>query len=238
VVAGTSDLPAGARDAVPPIVSRAADVFAAETRGIIGCERHFSTHIRGGPIQHSEQSDSAFVMRDGAYVRIKYYRIVQDGAVWPASKIAGRDADTNSKWSRGEVFFKEPYIRRYLSDYSFAVQNDCGACRRGSATVAFTSRVRDSQHGDGTMLIDRASGHVLALSYTPNQLPKHASWGHVAETGGAALRGLWYVTRISEQFRGHALLISGDATFDGAFDHFRRFKSLGEAEAALDAKSI
>ncbi len=236
LIVGLCQLPAIADSspAMPGIVTLASEVFAKETRGVIGFERHFETRIHAGPVIHTELSDGAFIMSDGAYMKLKYERIVQDGNFWSRAKLDERTAQTNAKWGDSQIQFKEPYDHRYLGDYKFVQSATCGGCPAGAVSVDFTSEVRDAQHGDGTMLIDRLSGHVLKLSYTPNKMPHYATSGTVTETGGVALPDLWYPIRIEEGFRGHAFLLSGKATFGGTFDHFRRFDS---AQAALDALS-
>jgi len=223
---------------VPTIVDHAARTFAQETRGVVGFQRHSQTRIRGGPVSHSESSDSGFVMADGAYAKIKYERVVQDGNTFDAAKLDARNSETNDKWSRGQVFFKEPYEQRYLADYSYTQVSKCADCAPGSVVVSYVAKVRDEQHGDGTMWIDLKSGHVLKSTYSPNVLPQHATWETATETGGRALADLWYVTGIDEQYRGHIAFVSGSATFTTTFDHFRRFKSLKSALEALDNSSL
>jgi len=222
---------------VPAIVQRAADTYAANVRGIIGMQRHFTTSLRGGPIRHTEESDSGFLMDDGAFVKIKYYRIVQDGRTFAAGQIARRDAQTNRDWSDGKIFFKEPYDPRFMRDYGFQLQA-CSDCPAGVVAVAFTSAVRDAQHGSGTMWIESDSALVDRLTYVPYVFPPHATSGTVTEFGGRALPDLWYVTRIDSAYRGRVFVLTGSGTFAGAFDHFRRFATLIEAQAALQDGTI
>jgi len=221
----------------PTLVSRVVAAYTTNVRGIIGMQRHFSTVINGGPVHHTEVSDSGLLLKDGAYVNIRYYRIADDGSAFSAAKIAQRNTQTNSDWSAGKIFFKEPYDRRYVADYQFQAPTTeafCGA----AAAVAFSSTVKDAQHGSGWMCIDQSSARVTKLSYVPNAFPPHASAGSVTETSGTALTGMWYVTRIDETYNGHALIIHGNATFTGVVDHFRRFSDVSSAQAALTSGSI
>ena len=50
---------------VPTLVLRAAAVYTANVRGIIGMQRHFSTVLHAGPVHHTEESDSGLLMKDG-----------------------------------------------------------------------------------------------------------------------------------------------------------------------------
>ncbi|MBV8600992.1 MAG: hypothetical protein JO359_05425 [Candidatus Eremiobacteraeota bacterium] len=224
-----SPLPA-APDA-PEAVLRASSFYAAQTRGLIGMQRHFATTIDAGVVKHSEDSESGLLLKDGAFLKAKYYRVADDGKSFSPKQIADRDAQTNEGWSAGKIFFKEPYDPRYIGDYAFAVKS-CD-CREGTVEIGFTSTLHDAQHGAGSMWIDNASGRVEKLTYVPYVLPPHASSGQVTETSSQALADLWYVTRIDEVYQGRAFLLRGTGTFVATFDHFERFANVAEAEKAL-----
>ena len=221
-------------EGVPQLVERASAQYATEVRGIIGMSRHFSTKIAGGPVSHSEDSESGFLMDDGAFLKIAYHSIEDDGKAFDAKKLSGRNDQTNRDWAAGKVFFKEPYDPRFVADYRFHAPGLCANCPAGTEAVEFTSAIKDAQHGNGTMWIETASARVAKLSYSPNALPPHATSGSVIETGGEAIPGLWYVTRIDETYEGRAFLFKGHATFVGTFDHFRRFGNRSEGEVALE----
>jgi len=224
--------------AVPPIVERTAAAYAAEVRGIVGMQRHFITRIKGGPISHTEESDSGFLMHDGSFVRIKYCRVTDDGRAFDAGQLERRDSQTNRDWADGRIFFKEPYDPRYMADYDFEPPQACAGCAAGTVAVNFSSGIRDAQHGSGTMWIDAVNARVARLTYVPNALPPHATSGSVTEFDGPGLPDLWYVTRIESAYRGHIFILTGSGTFIGTFDHFRRFSALTEAEAALQSGTI
>jgi len=223
---------------VPALVLRAASVYARNVRGLIGMQRHFSTVLHAGPIHHTEESDSGLLMHDGIFVKLKYYRIADDGKKFSAQQIAQRDAQTNQDWTVGKIFFKEPYDRRFMGDYVFDPPQACTACPAGTLAVNFGSSMKDTQHGSGTMWIEQLTGRVDRLTYIPNALPPHANWGSVTETSGNAMPGVWYVTRIDGAYRGRAFILSGTGTFTGVFDHFRRFSTVTKGEAALNAATI
>jgi len=223
--------------AVPAIVEHAVAAYEAEVRGAIGMMRHFTTGIQAGPVRHSETSVSGVLLSDGAFSKIKYYQVTQDGKAFDAQKLAQRDSQTNTDWAAGKIFFKEPYDRRFTGDYQFEVSTSCTDCPAGTVDVAFTSAIRDAQHGNGTMLIESSSGRVQKLTYSPNAFPPHANSGTVTETSGGS-SGIWYVTRIDESYRGHELILTGTGTFTGTFDQFRRFPSVTDGDAALGNGTI
>jgi len=226
---GVRAAPAG----VPTLVQRAAAAYSTDVRGTVGMQRHFSTTIKAGPVRHTETSESGILFSNGAFVKIKYYRLVQDGKTFSSDKLQARETQTNSDWAAGKIFFKEPYDQRYLGDYTFTPPQVCSGCPKTLQVVSFTSMVRDSQHGDGMMWIDSTTNRVKELIYTPNSLPSHATSGSVTETSSNPAPGIWYVTRIDESYRGHELIVSGTGTFNGTFDRIRRFASLAQGQAAL-----
>jgi hypothetical protein len=230
--------PGRSTDVVPPIVARTAQAYAAGLHGVIGMQRHFTTKIAGGPIHHTEESDSAQLIMDGRSVRIKYYRIVANGRPFSAQQLAQREEQANQQWADGKVFFKEPYDPHYVADYTYQEQADCADCTGHTVAVNFSSTFRDNQHGQGTMWIDTDTARVQRATYTPNALPPHATSGTVTEISSEPLPGFWYVTRIEQSFQGRAFVFKGKGTFEGTFDHFRRFPSADDGEVALKNNSI
>ena len=222
---------------VPDVVTRASVQYASQVKGLVGMQRHFNTVIDAGIVKHREASDSGMLMREGAFVEAKYYKIADDGRAFTTKQIDDRDAETNKGWSEGKIFFKEPYDPRFMADYRFAAAA-CADCRTGTVAVAFTSDLRDTQHGNGTLVIDEAAGRIEKTTYVPNALPPHATTGRVTETSTQALPDLWYVTRIEEVYEGRAFLLKGSATFIATFDHFQRFATVAEGETAVREGTI
>jgi hypothetical protein len=207
-------------------------------RGIIGMQRHFSTVLHAGPIHHTEESDSGQLMNNGSFVKIKYFRIVDDRKAFSAQQMTQRDAQTNQDWTVGKIFFKEPYDQRFIREYVFDPPQACVACPAGTVAVIFGSGIHDTQHGSGTMWIEVATGRIDRLTYIPNVLPSHATFGTVTETSGRAMPNMWYVTRIDGTYQGRAFILKGTGTFTGVFDHFRRFSTVTQGTAALQAGTI
>jgi hypothetical protein len=219
------------------LVRRAVAAYESSVHGIIAMRRHFTTSINAGIVKHSEESESALLLRDGAFVTAKYYRITQDGKPFGPRQIEDRDKETNQKWSAGQVFFKEPYDPRFTADYKFSFAT-CADCHAGTEAIAFSSATRDAQHGAGTMVMDAATGHVETLTYVPYALPPHATSGRVTETSGHALPDLWYVTHIEETYDGRAFVLKGTGTFNGTFDEFQRYRTVEEGEVAVEKGTV
>lgn len=222
----------------PQIVRSASAAYASTMLGALGMQRHFVTVLHAGPVSHTEQSDSGILLHDGAFVEIAYYRIADDGRTFTTSETQRREGEANQDWKAGKVFFKEPYDPRFMGDYRFDEAQACVTCPVGTIAVSFTSAIPDAQHGNGTMWIDRTSARIVQLTYIPNVLPPHASSGSVTEIGGWAGPHLWCVVRIEESYQGHAFLFHGTGVFTGTFDHFRRFATLSDGQAALRDQTI
>lgn len=223
----------------PQIVERVIDAYQTNVHGVFGMQRHFSTLVDLGVKKYSELSDSAMLFKDGIFAQVRYYRVVNDGNEFSPARLSDREKRTFDGWSSGKVFFKEPYDRRFSSDYSFAVVPSCADCTPGTVAVKFESARHDEQHGAGTMWIDTANDRVLKLTYSPYVLPyKYLTSGTVTETSGSPLPNFWYVVRIDESYQGRMLLLHGTVTFTGLFDHFERFGSVAEGASAMREGTI
>jgi hypothetical protein len=227
-----------AEEAIPEPLLGAIATYETGLHGVVGMQRHFKTTIDAGIVKHYEESDSWLILKDGIFEQAHYYRIVRDGAELSATDLAERDRQTNEGWSAGKIFFKEPYDRRFAKDYRFEVVSSCADCPVGTIAIAFSSAKHDAQHGSGTLWIETSSEHVTKLTYAPYELPPHATSGTVTETSDQALPNLWYVTRIDETYRGHALILRGSGSFTGVFDHFARFASVADGLSAMRETAI
>jgi hypothetical protein len=95
----------------PPIVRAASRAYAVQVRGIIGMQRHFTTRVSGGPVQHGETSTSGQLMENGQFVRIVYYNIVRDGRPFSAAQIAQRNTKRTRTGLKARSFSRSHTIR-------------------------------------------------------------------------------------------------------------------------------
>ncbi len=214
---------ASAQPGIPAIVAQAAQFTAVETSGIIVHERHMSVIAAAGPAHFSEMNDDVLLLSDGAYRHIHFLRMAENGRTLSADQMLKRENANNVEFEHGEGFFKQPFDRRYLTDYSYAVTSASGDL----ITVAFASALRDEQHGKGEMIVDATSGRISSLTYTPYVFPDHASGGTVTETFGEALPGLWTIVRIDSTYSGRVLFVTGHGAATETLDHFHRFTNAG-----------
>jgi hypothetical protein len=227
-------LPASASaEGFPPLLRRALDTFAGDHRGTLMAERHLSFTLHAGPFSRDVSNDVGVVLNDGTYVRTKYYAQTSNGKTDDDATLRSAERDANRDLEGGRGFFKRPIDPRYADDYRFEPA-DCADCASGERTFAFTSKVRDEQHGDGIATVDEATAHVVALSYTLDKAPAHATSAHVVETFGQALPKLWTCVRVAETFNGRVGIIGGSASMHYTLDHFRRLAAKNSLTATID----
>lgn len=214
---------------VPAIVAQAAQTAALENAGVTVHERHITLVAEAGPAHFSQSNDAIMLMADGEYTHIHFLRIVENGHTLSQKDVAKREQENNQMLERGQGVFKQPFDRRYLGDYQYTT-SPCG-CDIDAIDVHFSSLLQDDQHGSGTMRIDPATGHVLALTYTPNVLPDHANSATITETFGQALPGLWTIVRIDRTYSGRVFIVSGHGTVSEVLDHFHHFTDAEMGEA-------
>ena len=220
---------AATSSAVPRIVEQAAVANARAMQGMLVHERHMIIAVSAGPIRYSEQNDAVLLMANGLYQRLRYIRVIENGKSLDADAIAQRDAKTNRELDRGDGAFKQPFDQRFLQDYAYRTDASC-ACNADTVAVRFRSLVRDDTHGDGVMQIDRTTGRVLDVSYTPDVLPAHASSCTTTESFAQVLPDVWTIVRIERSYHGHVAFFRGGGDVIETLDHF---KAVPSAQAGL-----
>lgn len=225
-------LTASAQGTVPSVVRKAAAQNESSLGGTVVNERHIAIHVNAGPAHYDEQNDALVVMKDGAFERLRYTRVVRNGRTFESGDLAQRNDEINSDFARGTGFFKQPYDRRYFDDYVYGDQLAC-RCTANESQITFRSVVRDDQHGDGTMRIDNATGRVVEVVYTPNVLPNHANSATTTESFGEAAPGIWTIVRIERTYGGRVAFVRGSGRVVETLDHFRHFPSIDAGFAFL-----
>jgi hypothetical protein len=223
--------PLAAQDDLPPIVRHALATYVAEHRGNLAFSRHLTFQLHVGPISRDVRNEVGILMHNGEYVRTKYYSAETNGKAEGDADLQRDEERANDDLASGRGFFKRPVDPHFVDDYRFEPA-DCD-CPRSVDAIRFTSTVRDAQHGDGVVRIEKASGRVVSIEYAMNKPPDHASQGRVVETYGDALPDLWTCVAVEETYSGRVGFVGGSATLHYTFDHFRRFSEQTAAIAAL-----
>jgi hypothetical protein len=174
------------------------------------------------------------LMRDGEYVKTKYYSGFTNGKADSDDDLRKQEDHANDDLSAGKGFFKRPIDPRYADDYHFETTTCDDDCHHDSVAFKFTSLVRDAQHGDGTLVVDKTTGRTYSIEYDMNKPPDHAASGHALETYGEAMPGLWTCLRAEEDYKGRMGFIGGGATLSYSYDHFRRYAQSEAAVAAVE----
>jgi hypothetical protein len=225
---GAASASVSAQSGIPPIVSQAAEQSAMASAGVIVHERHMSVTAVAGPAHFSESNDALLLLSDGAYRHIHFLHMAENGKVLGPDQVLKRESQDNRAFEHGTGFFKQPFDRRYLTDYTYRLTPSSDAAH---VEVSYSSALHDEQHGMGEMTIDAATGRVMSVAYTPYVFPDHASNGTVTETFGEPLPGLWTIVRIDQTYGGRVLFVTGHGAVTETLDHFRRFT---DADAGLD----
>jgi hypothetical protein len=203
---------AAAADEPPPIVRKAVADYALQTRGNLAFTRHLTFSMRVGPLNKQVTNEVGIVMRDGQFVRTKYYTATTNGQTDSDAAIRKQEQQANDELAAGKGFFKRPVDPRFVDDYRFE-ETACSDCKHDAQAIRFTSLVRDNQHGDGILTVDKG-GRLYSIDYDMNVAPDHASSGHVVETFGEATSGLWTCLRSQETYKGHLGFVGGAASLD------------------------
>jgi len=237
VAALVAPLCASSGDSASGLIHRATALYAAEHRGEVGFSRHLVFRLHVGPVTHDVKNEIGVLMRDGAYLKVRYYDADLNGKADDATELKRQEDRANADLAAGRGFFKRPIDPRYTDDYRFT-PTACDGCASGEEAFAFTSLVHDAQHGHGSVVIDGTTGRVQRLSYTFERPPEHANSAEAVETFGEGLPGLWTCVRVDETYHGKLGPFGGTATMTYTLDHFKRFAQRGSGLAALNEGTL
>jgi len=226
-----------ATEQAPPLVRRAIALYEADHRGDLGFSRHLSFKLHVGPMVHDVRNEVGILMRDGAYVKVRYYSSETNGRPDGSSEMQRQEDKANADIAAGHGFFKRPVDARYSDDYRFE-NASCDGCAVGESAFAFTTTVHDRWHGHGTVVIDNATARVVRIAYTYEKPPDHATSADAVETFGEGMQGLWTCTHVEENYHGRMGLIGGTATMTYTLDHFKRFAQLESGLTALSQHAL
>jgi hypothetical protein len=210
------------------LVARAGALVAKSMEGVTANDRSIDLEIVAGPERQSERNEATVISRDGEPSAIVYERVVKDRTELSSSDLRARERKENAAFESGKTGFRQPYDRRFSADYRFS-PSSCPTCLTGNVQIAFRSKLRDDAHGDGSMLVEIASGRVQRVSYEPNVLPSHANNGSVTEIFGEPVAGSWTIVRIESVYSGRVALFKGSAQMTERLFNYRHYDTVSEA---------
>jgi hypothetical protein len=215
---------------VPNVLREAVRTLATERQGFTAFHRHADSEQRAPGHNASLDVQSGLVREGDRVVAIRIYGQITNGKTSSADDLAKAQADADQKLSNEDYWL--PLREDQIADYKIG-SGTCGQCSPGYVAIAFTSLKRDENHGDGTMVVDPTSHHIVRIDFVPSALPKHVDKASVAITFGRVLPDLWDVVEMRQHYAGHVLFISGGADITTSLTNYRRFASREEGLRAL-----
>jgi hypothetical protein len=206
---------------------KAAELYAAATRGVVAFDVTTRTQIRGGPYRRDDVESVAYVVVDGKVSRKRVLRLVQGSHTANADELRRESAKPDGPLSRFGM--RLPYLAEAVDAYAFDAPRE----ESGTTTLGFRTTVRDESHGDGTMSLD-AQHRPVRVVFHPAKLPAHASEAIVTVEFGTVATGRWDVTRISRAFSGRLGIVAGHVDSASAYDAYRTFPNAESANAAIE----
>lgn len=236
VTIGLAAAPAAASAPTAPgtdpsdVLLDAVRTLATERQGVTAFHRDVASQQRA-PGHDATLDVNAGLLRDGdLVVAVRVYDQVANGTAASPDDLAKAQAAADKNPASND--YSLPLREDTLSDYRIA-GTTCDRCAPGELALAFTSLKRDASHGDGTVVVDPATHHIVRVDFAPSALPKYVDRESLTVTFGQVLPGLWDVEEMHQHYQGHVYLIHGDADITTSLTNYRRFASRDEGLKAL-----
>lgn len=232
---------AGSAEGIPSELRRAAQVAEADHRGIVGFQIVWDTDARGGPFHQTYHYRNAYVFDGEHFVGARSIEKVDNGRSADEAGLAEETKRIVENERSKSAGFSDPFDTRHFDEYRFSRTPCDSTCLEGDVTLAFAALSEDARHGDGRLVIDR-DGHVRRMTYTPKVMPSfgkvRARDAVITVVRAAVLPGYWATTRMESKYTGRFGIITGGAIQTSRFDHYRRFRTVDAAVAALNSGQI
>jgi hypothetical protein len=203
--------------------------YAEQSHGTLLFRVATQTEIHGGPIHRSEMSEALYLALDGGMVRKRYLYFRRNGRDLDARNLGEKSEEAETPLSRFGL--RLPYLRATLGDYRFDAPIDRGA----TIEVPFHAILRDQSHGDGRMLLDRATDRIERIDETPAVMPPRATSGSVSVIFGPTVGDRWDIIEIDHDFVGQMGLLHGSLHSATHYDRYVPYADATRGLAALAA---
>lgn len=221
--------PALAESVSLDLVKRAAEVYARETRGIVGYRVVTENSLRAVIFNQDSRSEAKVVTRDGLPQQISIERFFVNGKE-NKERQKSEEAKTNEAYKKGHGYIKLPCDARFMDDYVFSPGEPGSKAPDGSQAILFSSKQHDEQHGSGRMLLDE-NLRLIELSISTNVLPQRVTSGSLTFERGQVAPGIIGIRLLRGNYEGVQGPIRGTFTTTQRYEDYRRFDSLEEANA-------
>jgi hypothetical protein len=206
-----------------------AAAYAAETKSVVTFVAISTLDARGGPFHIHSFGETAYEEADGAPLRKRVLRFVDNGRTVDAGELARRSAAADVPSSRFGLHL--PVEPASVGDYTFGKTSVVG----DAISVDFVSNVRDAAHGDGSITYLRDEDRIATIVIRPAVLPEHATSMTATIEFGKVTDDRWDIVRITDTFTGREGFISGGGTSVTTYERYRPFATATAADAELDA---
>ncbi len=215
---------------VSSALREAVRTLATERQGTTAFHRHVDSEQRA-PGHDASLDVQSGLLRDGdRVVAVRIYSQVSNGTAASVDELAKAQADANKKLPNDDYWL--PLREDQVTDYRLESAT-CNPCDPSEVAIHFTSLKRDESHGNGTIVVDVSSHHIVRVDFVPSVLPRYVDKASVTMTFGRVLPDLWDVVEMHQHYGGHVLFIRGGADIATTLTNYRRFASRDEGLKAL-----
>ncbi len=225
---GAATAPSG--EDVTSELREAVRTLASERQGTMAFHRHVDSEQRAPGHDASLDVQSGLLREGDRIVAVRTYSQVANGTAASADELAKAQADADKKLPNDDYWL--PLREDQVPDYRFET-GTCNPCDPGEVAIRFTSLKRDESHGNGTIVVDVSSHHIVRIDFVPSALPKYVDKASVTMTFGRVLPDLWDVVEMHQHYAGHVLFVRGGADIATTLTNYRRFASRDEGLKAL-----
>lgn len=141
-----------------------------------------------------ERYDARVFVAGDKIARIEYLAGMQSGRMLSEAELK-RIGERADEARRRQTSFRQPYDLAALEEYDFASEGEETLAGRRCARIRFAARVRDTQHSNGVMWVDRKTFNLVKLSYQFSRNPAGVEQSLVEVTRAPVLGDLWSSVR-------------------------------------------
>jgi hypothetical protein len=185
---------------------------------------HVDVHI--GPLERTGMSEVAYAELDGSLLRKRVLRLIDRRREADETQ---RDQHSNEPDAPNPPFGAHlPITPAFIGDYSYSNLHAAD----GHLVVAFTTHIKDTLHGNGTIDFAPAEQRVTTIHYTPAVLTAGVIDTSLTITFDKITPDRWDIVQTVRDFTGRSGLVvsRGEQTIQ-----YARYQRYGSTPAALDA---
>jgi hypothetical protein len=217
----------------PAVARQIAAEYAAQARGISTLRVTTQLDARGGPVHVTEQSETLYAEENGVAIRKRVLKEIRNGKAAGSDDLAKLSRQEEGPISRFGL--KAPYWPANLAEYTFGTPHEAADV----VSLDFTSNVKDTFHGNGTIFYGRSIGRIEKVIYKPVVFPKQPNGVVLTSmnmeiTFGHVTAERWDVVKIVRTFTAREGLFGGRGTATTVYEQYRFHPTEAAALAVVD----